>query len=37
MKIRSAKKILKIMRRSTDARYFDSDIQLRKIVDSYLD
>lgn len=30
MKIRSAKKILKIMRRSTDARYFDSEYSIKE-------
>lgn len=30
MKIRLAKKILKIMRRSTDSRYFDSDYSVKE-------
>ena len=30
MKIRLAKKILKIMRRSADSRYFDSDYSVKE-------
>lgn len=37
MKIRQAKKILNMMAKGTDTRYFDSNIHSRKRVDSFLD